>query len=62
VGSRTVCTQRKFSSTPGAKRSLKDWQEYIRLLKLNATIFDNLVGDFVDRQSVETEELVAIDA
>ena len=46
----------------GAKRSLKDWQEYIRLLKLNATIFDNLVGDFVDRQSVETEELVATDA
>lgn len=40
-------------------RPLKIRQEYIRLLKLDATIFDKLVGDFVNPQSGETEELDA---
>jgi hypothetical protein len=40
---------------------LKIWQEYVGLLNLDATIFDKLVGDFVNPQPDETEALAVVD-
>jgi len=54
-GLRAICAK-LWEAAPSVRN------EYTRLLKLNATIFDNLVGDFVNPHSVETEELVVIDA
>jgi len=59
MGSGTVCDQSEFLSFSVEPRPLKIRQEYVGLLELDATIFDNLVGDFVNPQ---TEELAAIGA
>ena len=59
LGSGTFCDQSRFLCFSVEPRSLKFRQEYVGLLKLDSTIFDNLVGDFVNPQ---TEELAATGA
>lgn len=59
LGICTFCDRSKFLRFSVEPRPLKIRQEYVGLLKLDSTIFDNLVGDFVNPQ---TEELAAIGA